>query len=113
MKDNGRLVLTVPNSDSLHRQLGYKMGIIKNLNELAESDRMIGHKRYYNDDSIKSELINAGFRLMWTMGNFLKPFPNEVMEKIDEKCYEGLHRLGGSYRFMAAELFALAIKKGK
>ncbi|MDE6590489.1 MAG: class I SAM-dependent methyltransferase, partial [Oscillospiraceae bacterium] len=46
--EDGVILAAVPNSGSLHRLAGVKLGLIKDVAELNESDLKVGHRRVYN-----------------------------------------------------------------
>lgn len=53
LADNGKIIIVVPNAESLHRHLGVKMGIIETIYDLGEEDIRVGHKRIYSTPSRK------------------------------------------------------------
>lgn len=109
MHNKSSFILTVPNARSMHRQLGKELGIINNIFDLTDTDKLVGHKRYYDYTILNSKLRKNGF---WTVdyhGVILKPFPNNIMLQLD-KYYDGLHSLGYTHRENGAELFVLSVK---
>ncbi|MDO7204865.1 methyltransferase domain-containing protein [Paraclostridium bifermentans] len=55
LKPNGLILAAVPNSNSIHRQAAVLMGLLKEQNELGETDKLIGHRRVYNNEQLKSD----------------------------------------------------------
>ena len=53
LADKGKIIIVVPNAESLHRHLGVKMGIIETIYDLGEEDIRVGHKRIYPTPSRK------------------------------------------------------------
>ena len=47
MPSNSRLHIIVPNANSLHRQIGVAMGLLKVTTDLNNRDLKVGHKRVY------------------------------------------------------------------
>jgi SAM-dependent methyltransferase len=70
----GRVFIAVPNARSLHRVLGHKAGLLEDIYVLSPSDLALGHKRYFDLDSISELVRAAGFKVAKTEGLLLKPF---------------------------------------
>ncbi len=79
LKDDGRIIVVVPNKESLHRQIALNMGIINNLDDLSPRDILVGHQRVYSLKSLVSEVEGAGYSVVSTKGFFLKVIPNSLM----------------------------------
>jgi len=94
LKDNGRIVIAVPNAYSLHRILGKKMGILKDEHDLSSSDISVGHKRVYDEDLLRKDIQKAGFDIPLTLGVFVKPFNNKFMENLSDEQLDGFYQLG-------------------
>ena len=104
LQPGGVLIATVPNANSVHRQLGVKMGLIKSLDELGELDFQVGHRRYYDPRMLTDHAIKAGFTGVSTTGIMLKFLPNSLMNSIPDEICDGLFSLGMDYPEMAAEI---------
>lgn len=104
----GRLVVTVPNGESLHRRIGMKMGLIKSHDELGVLDVRVGHHRYYDFDSLRREIETAGFEVGVMTGIFVKPFPFPEIAKLSEDYREGLYKLSYELPRLCAEIFLIA-----
>jgi SAM-dependent methyltransferase len=70
----GRVFIAVPNARSLHRVLGHKAGLLEDMYVLSSSDLALGHKHYFDLDSISELVRAAGFKVAKTKGLLLKPF---------------------------------------
>lgn len=109
LKPGGVVIIDVPNGDSLHRQVGVKMGLLKERIELNEADLSIGHKRVYVPSTFKEEIEAAGFKIQTFGGMFIKVLSNSQTEKVfDEKQLEALFTVGEDNPEIAAEMFIIA-----
>jgi 2-polyprenyl-3-methyl-5-hydroxy-6-metoxy-1,4-benzoquinol methylase len=79
LKPEGDLVVIVPNSESIHRQLAVLMGIQPRLDSLSPRDHVVGHQRVYSFDGLRADLKEAGFQVLEEKGFFFKPLPNSMM----------------------------------
>jgi SAM-dependent methyltransferase len=79
VKPGGRLVVVVPNAESLHRRLAVRMGLQPALDTLSPRDHLVGHQRVYTLDGLKADVAAAGFTPSGELGWFLKTLPNSMM----------------------------------
>jgi 2-polyprenyl-3-methyl-5-hydroxy-6-metoxy-1,4-benzoquinol methylase len=77
--DGGKIIVTVPNAESIHRRIGLEMGMITELTELSEGDHLIGHRRIYSTDTLEHDIESAGLRTIHSEGVMLKPLTNAAM----------------------------------
>ncbi len=108
-KEGGILHVNVPNSNSLHRQLGSAMGIISNPGALSERNVHFQQFRVFNFASLSSTLRDAGFSIIESGGCFLKPFSHAQMEQLPfltPELLDGLYRLGRELPEIATEIYA-------
>lgn len=70
----GTIHIAVPNALSLHRRLGVEAGLLADPHALSESDRQLGHRRYFDPDSLRRSVIAAGLVVRRAVGLYLKPF---------------------------------------
>jgi SAM-dependent methyltransferase len=97
LSPDGYVIIQVPNALSFNRRIGQKMGLISNLYELTSQDIEIGHKRFYDLQSLEQDIIASGLRVESTGSIFLKPFSNPQMEWFinSEAWNQGLRGWGG------------------
>jgi 2-polyprenyl-3-methyl-5-hydroxy-6-metoxy-1,4-benzoquinol methylase len=93
LKPNGKLIIIVPNCESLHRRLGLLMGLQKELAELSPRDKMVGHQRVYSVKSLTMEIEESGFRAFEIRGFFTKTLSNAQMLNLAPEVIEGLCEL--------------------
>lgn len=91
--------INVPNANSLHRLIAIEAGLIQDVHEQSEQMRKMQRQRTYDKDSLKDEVIKAGFDVVDSGSYFVKPFTHAQMQKcmdagiIDEKLLLGLEKV--------------------
>jgi SAM-dependent methyltransferase len=76
---NGHLYIAVPNAEGLNRRLGHIAGLLADMQELTDHDRLLGHQRYYTVASLTAHIVAAGFVIDSMEGIYLKPFMTKQM----------------------------------
>jgi hypothetical protein len=73
MKDDGVMIVHVPNANAINRKLNVIMGSLVSCDELSPFDLNIaGHRRSYTLDSLEKEVKEAGLKVTSVGGIFLK-----------------------------------------
>lgn len=80
---HGRLIVAVPNARSLHRLLGHLAGLLPDMYALSEADRLLGHRRYFDQARLLSLLETCGYRVLRVEGILLKPFTTAQLTRLD------------------------------
>jgi 2-polyprenyl-3-methyl-5-hydroxy-6-metoxy-1,4-benzoquinol methylase len=94
LSENGRLLVGVPNANSLHRLAGVKMGLLTSVYELNERDKSLGHYRVYDESLLRKHLEESGFYIEHAGGIFLKFLSNKQIEEfLDEKILDAYYEL--------------------
>jgi len=75
----GHMFVTVPNAEVLNRRLGHLAGMLPDMQELSEHDLILGHKRYYTVESLKNDILQAGYEIKRVEGIYLKPLTTSQM----------------------------------
>ena len=75
----GKIIIVVPNRNSLHRQLAVLMGLQPELDTLSKRDLLVGHQRVYSLEALEEDIRGAGLRPIESVGFFLKVLPNAMM----------------------------------
>ena len=77
--ETGKIIIVVPNRNSLHRQLAVLMGLQPELDTLSKRDLLVGHQRVYSLEGLEEDVRRAGLRPIKSVGFFLKVLPNAMM----------------------------------
>lgn len=108
IKNDGVIIINVPNANSIHRQIGVKMGLLKSIDDLNETDLKVGHRRVFTMDRLKNDINKAGLNLKEIGGIFMKPLTNSQMQKyFTKEMMNAFYELGKEYPEIAAELVAV------
>jgi 2-polyprenyl-3-methyl-5-hydroxy-6-metoxy-1,4-benzoquinol methylase len=108
---SGKIVVVVPNRNSLHRQLAVIMGLQPQLDTLSKRDLMVGHQRVYSLEGLLHDMAETGLRCDEVRGFFLKVLPNSMMLDYTEELLRALNAISAS---LPAELMAnIAVVAGK
>jgi 2-polyprenyl-3-methyl-5-hydroxy-6-metoxy-1,4-benzoquinol methylase len=110
LKPNGRLHIVVPNAYSLHRRVAYYMGMIKDVHEFSERDRLFGHKRVYDKEMLFRELKSCGYKILHWEGIFLKPLTNAMLMNLNEKVIRGFYEVGKELPDYCAHIYVVCEK---
>lgn len=108
----GRLLVAVPNADSLHRLVGVKMGMLSRKDSLNPQDIELGHLRVYTPSDLRSHLEQAGVEVVFEGGVMLKPISNRQIEREwSEELVSGFFLLGDDFPGLCSEIFAIGRAK--
>ena len=110
LESDGRLHIVVPNAFSLHRRVAYYMDIIEDVHDFSERDKLFGHKRVYDRETLFQELKRCGYKILHWEGIFLKPLPNAMMMDLDEKIIRGLYEIGKEMPDYCAHIYVVCEK---
>lgn len=81
LKPEGRLVVHVPNSEAVNRQIAVKMGTLTSCEELSPFDiEVAGHRRSYDLQSLQQDIETAGLTVSKTGGIFYKMLSTPQMD---------------------------------
>jgi 2-polyprenyl-3-methyl-5-hydroxy-6-metoxy-1,4-benzoquinol methylase len=99
LKKNGKIFVAVPNSEALNRRLGYHAGLLDRLESLSDSDRALGHKRYFNLKMLNALAKKSGLVAHSVEGLFLKPITtNQIQQlKLGQKVLDAMMKVGIDY----------------
>ena len=115
LKPGGRIHITVPNADSVHRQLGVEMGMLQYEWSLNDHDHQVGHQRVYTSELLNEHVKRAGLVVEQSDGIIFKLLSNGQMETLiheqGEALAEGLFALGRRHPALSAELYLCCTRK--
>tara|TARA_B100001057_G_scaffold439640_1_gene472971 strand:+ start:2049 stop:2777 length:729 start_codon:yes stop_codon:yes gene_type:complete len=117
MNQSSYVFFTVPNKNSLHRNIALKMGIIKSTAEKSTTQiRLQQSDDVFSLKSFQTFLKDKGFNILKKGGYFLKPFTHHQMKKIldneiiDDKILNGLYMVGQEIEELSSEIYCLCKK---
>lgn len=111
LAEDGRLIVGVPNGNSLHRLAAVKMGMLSHPCELNERDHAIGHRRVYVKQTLVEEIEKSRLSVEHVGGVFIKPLSNSQIETTwTREMIEGFYQLGKDLPELTAEIFAVCGK---
>ncbi len=93
------MFVTVPNAEVLNRRLGNIAGMLPDMQTLSENDMILGHQRYYTVETLKDDILKAGYEIERMEGIYLKPFTTSQILSLalDRKIIDALCVVGIDY----------------
>jgi len=111
LADDGRILAAVPNSHSIHRQVGVLLGQLPVECALNEADLRHGHRRVYDPESFRHEFIAAGLTIEVFGGYWFKPVSNaQIQDNWSREMITAFMKLGERYPDIAAEIYVISGK---
>ncbi|WP_390494535.1 class I SAM-dependent methyltransferase [Fusobacterium ulcerans] len=112
LKNTGKLITVVPNSNSIHRQAAVLIGMLENQNSLNETDIFCGHRRVYNLEMLEKDFLISGYKIIEKGGYWLKPLSNnQIAENWNVNMINAFFELGKKYPEIAAEIYLISAKE--
>ncbi|GHV79548.1 hypothetical protein AGMMS49944_13390 [Spirochaetia bacterium] len=109
ISDNGRILASVPNKKSIHRQAGVEMGLLSRPDDFSEKDKRHGHRRIFGPDSFAECFNKVGLKIIKSGGYWLKPFSDSQIEAwYSDKMIDTFLKLGEHYPDIAGEIYIVA-----
>lgn len=92
----GKIFVSVPNAASLHRLVGHRAGILKDIGEMSDIDRRLGHKRFWSYGQWMELFAAAKLKVVSSAGLYLKPLTTQQLESLQlpENIVHGFCKLG-------------------
>ena len=110
LKDDGSLIITVPNSRSMHRRIGTLMNLESLPTELNQRDREVGNKHCYDRYELRQLLLKSGFTIDNLKGCFLKPLSSSQMENWSDQLLRAFLDIGDELEDYCWFLYAICHK---
>lgn len=112
LTEDGKLIIGVPNANSIHRLAAVKMGLLNNPSELNARDIAVGHRRVYSKSTFIKDVEDSGLVIKDFKGVFLKILSaSQIQETWDEHMIKGFFELGKDFPEHAADLILVCGKK--
>jgi hypothetical protein len=107
LRSRGTIIVVVPNARSLHRVLGHEAGLLDDVYQLSPADLQLGHRRYFDLDSITALVKKAGLRVRRTEGVFLKCLTTDQLQRLElsPEVREAFFRVGVGYPEIANAIY--------
>lgn len=110
---NGKTVvhIDVPNANSFHRLLAQCMGIISDVHEKSERNKIYQQNSVFDLNTLCKLMSESEFNIIDKGSYFIKPFTHSQMYKlmsekiIDEKVLDGLYDLSQYMKEYGSEIF--------
>ena len=104
----GRILIGVPNGNSIHRLAAVKMGLLEHPCQLNARDIALGHRRVYTPTTLREDIAESGLNLLEIGGVYFKPLSNgQIQAHWTEEMIQGFYELGKDFPDNAAEIFAV------
>ena len=102
----GKVVVGVPNAESLHRRFGHAAGLLEDMDALGPGDHALGHLRSFNVASLDALLEDCGYRVTSREGIFLKPLMTDQLKSLNlnDDILAGMCAVGRDYPELSAGL---------
>ena len=107
LEPQGRLIVTVPNSRSLHRRVGTLLGMEGHPEEANARDKEVGNLRSYDRYQLRHELTSAGLRLVELRGCFLKPLSSAQIADWSDQLLQAFLEIGDELEDYAWFIYAV------
>lgn len=107
LRPGGTIFIAVPNARSLHRLIGHRSGMLEDLYLLNQYDLRLGHKRYFDEKSLRELVSSSGLKIIAAEGIFLKPFSTAQMQSLNlsPEVIESLCAIGAEYPGISNALY--------
>lgn len=102
----GTMFIMVPNARSLHRRVGVALGMIARLDDFSEEDKRQGHRRVYNEEMLREDLVAGGMDILEMGTFFIKPLSNPQMEQLDTRIADALFEVSRDLPGLGSMIFA-------
>lgn len=83
LEPNGKIFISVPNANSLHRIIANKAGLLEDIKMLSETDKRYGHLRFLTYFEWVSLFEKCNMEIEVSHGLFLKPFTTQQIHSLN------------------------------
>lgn len=96
---NGRIFISVPNAEALNRRYGHAAGLLPDMLQLGEADRLLGHRRAFTVKTLRDLVESEGFVVHSAEGLFLKPITTGQINQLalSEEILQAMMKVGVDY----------------
>ncbi|MBL7932574.1 MAG: class I SAM-dependent methyltransferase [Bacteroidia bacterium] len=93
LSKDGKILIAVPNKESIHRKLAVIMKLQPQLDTLGPRDIAVGHQRVYSLDTLEKDVLAAGYKIELKFGYTLKCLPNSMMLEYSNELIQALNEI--------------------
>jgi hypothetical protein len=94
LKNNGVLIATTPNRNSLHRRVGALMNLESSPSSLNKRDTEVGNLRLFDKYDLREVLVRGGYDIEVLRGCFLKPLSSAQIEAWSDSLLRAFMEIG-------------------
>lgn len=88
-----KMLFTVPSSNSLHRKIGVKMGLLNKTNELNAQDKELGHQRVYSYNEFLNDFKETNLQIVDSGGFMIKMVSHKQMKNYSRKLLDAIFQV--------------------
>lgn len=110
MVPNGKLIVLVSNSTSLHRRLAVRMGKARHCGELGPANHLMAHRYSYSVPEMERLVSESGFTLTGKSGLLCKILPNAQLTTCSDDQLRAMVSLGAE---LPIEFAAVMVVEGQ
>ncbi len=117
LTEHGRVLIVVPNNQSVHRQFGVTLKILEDTNTLTETEMLMQQNSNYSISTLEDLVLKVGFKPIHISTSFVKPHTHKQMQKwvdlemLSAQDLEHLYNLSFAFHPFNAEIFMVIEKK--
>lgn len=113
LSEDGKIFVSVPNANSLHRKIAKEAGLLDDIKKLSDIDKSYGHLRFLTYYDWVSLFEKCNLNLEASHGLYLKPFTtNQIHElNLDEIIYRSLCKTAYDLPEISNSCFFVLTKK--
>ncbi len=103
--------INVPNANSFHRVLARSMGLISDVKDMSERNKILQQNRVYDMNGLTDAVEAAGLRVVEKGSYFIKPFTHSQMWTmlkegiITDETLDGLYTMGENDTGVGSEIY--------
>ena len=102
--NDGNFHIICPNSNSLHRQIGKEMGIIKSLTDQSDKDVLVSSQQNLDWESARKLFLDLNFKIINETPILLKPLDNTNMLKLNEDQINSFFNIAKDYKSICSHM---------
>ncbi len=110
LRDDGRLIVTVPNARSMHRRIGALLNLEASPTNLNATERQVGSRRTFDRYELRALLTGSGYIVEALHGCFLKPLSSAQISEWRDALLRAFLEIGDELEDYCWFLYAICRK---